>query len=246
MEGELTLTGIVLRDAPVGEYDKRISILTLEKGRVGAYVKGAKRPKGGSFSGISPFIFGKFSVYEGRSGYSLFGSEIKNRFDGVTKDLSNLAYGSYFLEMAEYYSRENSDEAERVRLLYRSLEALSSKKFTTEFIRLVYELKNIAILGEYPNVFGCPSCGEPVTRFILSKRMGCCANCWDKVTTAMELSKACVHTLIFIYHTPAEKLFSFRLSDKVFSELKDFTEGYKSLYFKHKFKTLEMIDMLTN
>lgn len=248
MENEIALTGLVLKDQPVGEYDKRISLLTLERGRISAFLRGAKRPKGSSFASIGPFCFGKFFVYEGRSSYTVKRSEISERFEGVQKDLTNVAYGSYFLDVAEYYSRENSEENERLKLVYQSLRALSSDKFTPEFVRLVYELKNIAILGEYPNIFSCNKCGkkEELSVFSFDRRVSFCKDCHVDGGNVYKLNDTLVYSLWFIFTTPIEKLYSFKLSGQAQKELREFTDRYKRLYFKHPFKTLEFLSVLTS
>ena len=138
MVNQVKLTGIVLSASPVGEYDKRLVILTGQRGKITAFVKGARRPSSRFAAGSRPFSFGEFTLYQGREAYNLVDIDIKNYFDEIATDVNALYYGFYFLELADYYSYENVNSKEMINLLYKSLKALSNKNIPDKLVRYIY------------------------------------------------------------------------------------------------------------
>ena len=177
--GLVTLTGLVLSSSDVGEFDKRMVILTKESGRVTAFAKGARRPNNPMVAACSPFCFGTFEAFEGRNSYHISKANISNYFRNLVLDYEKVCLGSYFLEVADFLSVEGVDERHRLALLYQSLKALESGKFSLRLLKNIYDLRTWVIDGEYPNVFRCCSCGkkEDLTTFSLKRHGMLCRSC---------------------------------------------------------------------
>lgn len=240
------VTGMVLSAMPIGDYDKRLVILTREKGKITAFAKGARRQNSPYIAGSRPFSFGEFSLYEGRSTYTIAGMHITNYFDELATDMSGAFYGFYFLEFADYYGRENVDETQMLKLLYQSLRALGKESISNKLIRYIFELKAMVINGEYPEMFQCIRCGKnEMLQFITVRQAGVvCEHCKSSVPDALHVSTSAIYTLQFIIASPIEKLFTFIVSEEVLDELADFMHRYLAHYLDKKFKSLDILEKL--
>lgn len=238
MGQSVVLTGIVLNAMPIGEYDKRITLLTRERGKITAFARGARRPQSQLLAATNPFSFGEFEVFEGRNSYNVSKATIRNYFRELTEDLDATYMGFYFLEFADYFCQENNDEKEMLKLLYQSLRALSSPAYKKALVRAVFELKAVTINGEGPDMFSCMHCHSKENLHIFSVKKGgmLCETCRDAAIGRRILDDT-RYTMQYIISSTVEKLYSFSVSDEVLKELTEIMEEYLKHYVHHTFNS---------
>lgn len=215
MQDYTEITGMILKAEPIGEYDRRVVILTKEKGKISAFARGARRQGSRLLAATNPFSFGNFKLYVGKSSYNLVEADISNYFEGLRQDFEGAYYGIYFLEVMDYYTRENNDDKEMLKLLYQSLKALMHEKLPNILVRYIFEMKAMVLSGEFPNI---PQDGnyEESTRYAVN----------------------------YIVESPIEKLYTFTVTDSVLMELKGIADEYRKLFVDRNFKSLEILDSL--
>lgn len=241
----VTVTGIVLSVTPIGEYDKRVVILTKERGRISAFAKGARKPNSPLGGAVSPFCFGEFTLYEGRTSYNIMQVNIANYFQELRSDLEAAYYGFYFMEFAEYYTREYNDETQMLKLLYQTFRALTNKHISNALIRCIFELKAIYINGEGPQVFQCVKCGDTERPVVFSAKEGgiVCNECMQGVFDDMEIDTSTLYAMQYIASSSIEKLYTFTVADSVLHRLKKIMARYISVYIDKQFKSLEILEI---
>lgn len=215
MQDFVIVTGMILQALPMGEYDRRVLILTKERGKISAFAKGARRQNSKLVARTNPFCFGTFKLYEGRDSYSLVDGEISNYFDGFREDLEGAVYGMYFLDVADYYTRENNDEKNMLSLLYQSLRALLLPSIPNELVRYIFEMKALAVNGEFP--------GPPEDTAILPDTR---------------------YAIEYVAAAGLDKLYTFVVSDEVLKELSQCAGEYRKRFLGKKFKSLEILEEL--
>ncbi|MCR5251054.1 MAG: DNA repair protein RecO [Lachnospiraceae bacterium] len=205
--------GMVLRTSPANEYDKRVVILTRDHGKISAFAKGARRQTNHLMAATDHFVFADFKLFPGRSSYSLIDANVTDYFTELRNDFEAVLYGMYFLESAEYRTREENDEQDMLVLLYQSCRAVVHPAYEKGLVRAIFELKSEMIGGSFHRA---------------DYREG--------------YADTTLYTLDFLLRTPPEKCFSFRVKQEIVAELLAIAARERRAYGDgHVFKSEEML-----
>ena len=215
MQEFIQVTGMILKQSPMGEYDRRVCLLTKERGKISAFAKGARKPGNRLSAATNLFAVGTFKLYCGKNSYTMTDAEIQNYFEDLMTDYVGAYYGMYFTEVADYYARENNDEREMLKLLYQSLRAITAPSLPNPLVKCVFELKSIVVNGEFPGI-----------------------------PTDVKLQESTVYALQYIAGSPVEKLYTFNVTDSVLEELTQIAKTYRKRFLNHEFKSLEILKTL--
>ena len=211
-----TVTGMVLSAAPVGDYDNLVVLLTRERGKIRAFARGARRPGSALMAAANAFAFGEFQIYEGRTSYTMSQASIQNYFGELMTDFEGACYGQYFLEFADYYTRENADGSDFLKLAYQSLRALLVPSLPRKLVRYIYELKAMTYSGECPQTF--------------------------EQFSDWNLNPSTEYALQYVVAASVEKLYTFLLTEEVFAEFARVVTWLRKHYVEHRFKSLEILE----
>ncbi len=214
MSERITATGMVLYASPVGDYDKRIVLLTRDMGRITCFARGARRQNSPLLAGTNPFAFGEFEMFVGRDSYTIVKATIKEYFRDLSMDPDLAAYGFYFLEIANYYTRENIDGSDMIKLIYASLKALLSDRIDFLLVRRIFELKAMQLNGEYP-VLG------PMDPYL----------------------EATKYAFNYVVQSRIERLFTFTVLPDVLEEMGEIIDTFMKKHIDKNFNSLSMLHL---
>ena len=143
------LNGVIIGESDYKEYDKLLTILTKEKGKISVYAFNVRRQKSKNIGKTRIFSFGEFEVRKNNDKYQLENIVLKNSFLELTNDYNITCYAYYFVELVDYFSYENIESEDIYLLLYYTFKALIDNKMPTKLVRRVFELKMLKYQGEY-------------------------------------------------------------------------------------------------
>lgn len=212
MQEQIRDKGIIIKTEPIGEYDRRVVILTENRGKISAFARGARRPNSKFVASTNPFVFGNISLFAGRNSYTLTDMEAVEYFDSLRLDFDKSMYGMYFLELADYYTRENNDDRDMLKLLFVSLKALSRGLIDNRLIRAIFELRAVAVNGEFPGL------------------------------ELRSMSETAEYTIKFIISADFAKLYSFTLKDEVMNEVINYSALVVDKMIHHSFNSLLLLE----
>lgn len=162
MPSRIKVEGIVLRVVDYGESDRIVTLLTRERGKVGAFARGARASRRRFPGLLEPFTLLAAELTDRRG--DLLGLESASALrahGGIRSELARIAVAGYAVELASELVRDAEPHPELFELLAAFLGALDGAPPRPATLR-AFELGALAAAGFMPRLDGCARCGEPL------------------------------------------------------------------------------------
>lgn len=265
-----TVRGIVLSYTDVGEYDRFLTVLSFELGKISVYGNGVRKLKNPNFVSAQKFTYSEFTLRESGGKYYIKETEIKNSFYGIRSSIDGIALAEYIAEVAADISLEGERNTEILRLTLNSLYLISEGKKPKSMIKAVFELRAASEIGFKPGLVACNGCGKHnLNTYYFDAEGGYfnCEECFKRESAGFETELARQNELEGIYagtrlimilspdvyvamryiiYSKQERIFSFELKDGALNDLCSVCEKYFLCHMEKNYKTLEFYKQMTS
>lgn len=236
--------GLVLREVKVGESDRILTLLTPNHGVIAASAKGSLRLKSRLLSACGLFCYSEFTLFAGKSMYTVDDAQVKDVFFGLRESIEGTALAMYLAEFAMALSPTDQEAAAVLRLLLNSLYLISQHKKPLEQIKAVYEIRALSEAGYLPALLCCAGCNRyDGGEFYFNVQTGSllCADCAAKEGKATNLDGAALVALRHAALVEDKKIFSFSIPEASLRQLAWVAERYASVQLDKPLKTLDFL-----
>lgn len=170
---------IVLRSFRYGEADRILHLLTLERGRVGAIAKGARKARSRFGGRLEPMSHVALVLHRGRGElHTVTAADLIRSYDEARTNGYRLAVGSVGLEAVLRLFGEEDPHPEVFHALARFLDRVGrldpgeGARAPFDPLTLSFQLKLLWLAGYLPHLESCAACGSQAALVGFSARAG--------------------------------------------------------------------------
>jgi len=232
---EIEITGLVVREATMGEADQILTVLTADRGKVTVSAKGSKSFRSRHAAATQLFCYSTFQLRRPKQHYYITDSVYIENFMDIRYDVERLALATYLCDVAVELSGEDVGDPWLLQLTLNALYALAYRKdIPMDRIKAAYEFRAVCDGGYTPELSGCAMCGSDLTENcyldVMNGRV-LCKECQGRYvhsvgytadeTTAkihVRLTPAVLCAMRYVRDTPLKRFLSFQL-DKTDGEI---------------------------
>ena len=158
----LVTDALVLRRSDYRDYDRMVTLISPNYGRLEASARGVKKPKSPLINATEPFCAGEFGFASTKAGLTLAQCEIIEGNYPIREDYDKLIHASYYAQLLLAASQPGEASPPLFQLGLKSLAHLSYSSVPPELITAMFEMHYMLILGESPRMDSCLNCGQQV------------------------------------------------------------------------------------
>ncbi len=241
---------IMLRRMDLGDYDVLVTFFTIDRGKVSAVAKYAKKSVK-RFGGVLEL----FSVLQvvttsgrGKGLPILQEASLIHPFCKIRYDIRKTAYASYWSELVNNWMEDGQENPDLFRLLEYVLGELDRGLVCDSELSILFQLRFMKLAGFAPNLSRCCVCRMATDRgtedkiaFDLVKGGLVCKRCADGCAGRIWLSKGTVKQLLWFLNGDLEKAARIRFNGQAIEEGLRLLEAFVPYHLGREPKSLKVL-----
>lgn len=230
--------GIIIAEKVMSDFDKMLTILTPNMGKIECVAKGSRRPKSLLMAGTQFLCFGDYMLYKGGENYSMNSCETIELFYNIRTDLDKLKYAVYITKIINDVTTENQNNYKILQLYLNTLYVISNTDKDLEFVTSIFRLRLLSIIGYRPEIEECKTCKEKenLTKFSIRDNGFKCTACGKQDKGAIDMSETTKDAIRYIILSDAKKIYSFQVPKESTEELKIISKLYLTEKLEKEYK----------
>lgn len=154
--------GIILRQMPLGESDRLLTLYTPGYGKIRTVARRVRRTKSKLVGHTEPLTHSRLSISYGKSLDWISEAETIHSFRRIKEDLTLLAKGLYLSELVDGFSVELEPNPSVYKLLLDTITIFNNTVEPLSYSALIrqFELRLLMLSGFGPDLHNCVECRE--------------------------------------------------------------------------------------
>ena len=218
--GELKVRGIVIASKDFKDFDKIVTIYSLEKGLIYAKLVGVKKPTAKLKVAKEIFCFAEFDLFSKNTDFlTVTSANVIENFYTISNDINKFYSGCLILEILKVVGRENENNEILFLETLKALKTLAYSNIQPKLVLVKYLLKIFEAMGYKLSLNKCPHCGlnfGTKRYFSLSEGTITCSAC--KTMDSKEISQLTHNSMRLTSNCDYEKLSSLKILDNAISD----------------------------
>jgi len=212
----------------MSDFDKVLTILTPNIGKIECVAKGARRPKSLLLAGTQFLCFGDYLLYKSGDTYRMNSCETIEVFYNIRTDLDKLKCASYLTKIINDITTENQNNYRVLQLFLNTLYVLANTDKELKLIESIFRLRLLSIIGFRPVIDECRMCKQREDLYYFSiKDNGLkCKSCAKQEPGAIEITETTRDAIRYIILAEAKKIYSFNVPEETVKELEIISKIY--------------------
>lgn len=225
MEETFNTRAIILRREPFRESDTKVTIYSLEKGKLNLVARGTKKINSKLAGHLEPMNLVDLMIVRGKQFDYVGSAKALDCFSNIKTDLEKVLQVGNILKIMDRAVEVGEKDESVFSLLSESLMKLDDLEIVNqELLPPYFSFKLISLLGYKPDMYLCAACKnklKPGNNFLNYERNGLiCRGCVMN-NRVLDVSDDCIKVLRLALEKDFDYLIKLKINDKLSVEIKE-------------------------